>query len=133
MKGLDYEKVRLILCTAASVLLLFFTFFIGLWLGGNLYRHRGGNEGVVLPFEQCEEVLRETEAGIGAAEETAGTVRENIAAGRDLLRHAYGTAESIGNHAEEGERSIAECENILRSIQERGRKETSPSEEGEKY
>lgn len=65
-------------------------------------------------------------------EDAAGEIRRNLETGEGLLRSAYGTAESIGTGAEEGERSLAKCENILRSVQERGRKEDPPPEEGEK-
>ena len=91
---------------------------------GTSVHYDGRGDGAVYEsFGKAEGLAEETERGIAGAGKRAQELREGLGESRVRIEEAVRRAGDIAGAAEEGERNLADCENLLRIIQERGRKD----------
>lgn len=115
------------ICKTVAVGILCFAlgFAVALFLlprGGTPVYHDGRGDGAVYEsFGKAEGLAEKTERGIAGARKRAQGLREGLGESHVRIEEAVRRAGDLAGAAEEGERNLADCENILRIIQERGR------------
>lgn len=118
-----HEEIRK--AVAVGILCFALGFTAALFLlprGGTPVYHDGRGDGAVYEsFGKTEGLAEETERGIAGAGKRAQELSEGLGESRVRVEEAVRRAGNLAGAAEEGERSLADCENLLRSIQERGR------------
>lgn len=109
--------------------------------GGNVPDFRWGDDAAQVELERAEEYQRQAEQGVSAAAGTAAEITDTIGSGRRAVIDAQNAAEGITGAVESGRRAVgeaadtaarldngfartgailAECEQIIGSIQKRG-------------
>lgn len=90
--------------------------------GGTPVHHDGRGDGAVYEsFGKAEGLAEETERGIAGAGKRAQGLSKDLGESQVRIEEAVRRAGDLAGTAEEGERNLEDCENLLRIIQERGR------------